>query len=576
MTKIISAALGLQALREAGYRTTASSVAELVDNSIEAEAANIEIIATNEQVFVEQRQSTQISSIAVFDDGEGMSPEVIQNCLSLGWGTRLDRYEGLGRFGFGLKGASISQARRVDVFSWQKQGDVHHSYLDLDEVEENDLSELPEVSKKNLPRALETYLQRIGASQEHGTVVCWSKLDKIDLKRASTLFRRMNAELCRIYRHYLDDDDTYGKRVFIRLHSIDERGKSEDKPIPLKSNDPLYLLTPNNTPDYNSQQTNELLQAYDLPFESPIGSSTVHIRYSVALPEIQELGGNSNVGKHYGKNTGISLLRAGREIQLGSFGFIEQSEPRHRWWGMEIRFLPALDDVFGITNNKQEVRALRRFDEADIEAFQDVRASADAVQQAQIEFQLKLNDHIKQHIEGCMSIIKGRREGIKKSKKKKIVELVNNDVSRDPTETVSGEVSGSTTEEDKIRNRAELLLNNDSGLSEEAAKSLAKETVSYRIDLQTAEWPGDLFLDNKLVANATVGIINRKHTFYEKLWRLLEEMGDQRGFEALEIVLMAYCRAEDEMGREIDRDQLEILRNKWGSWLHKLLPHAGS
>ena len=75
MAEIISAYLGLNALREAGYRSTATAVAELVDNSIEAGAKNIEIIALSRDVFVGQKTTNQVQQIAVIDDGLGMEPE---------------------------------------------------------------------------------------------------------------------------------------------------------------------------------------------------------------------------------------------------------------------------------------------------------------------------------------------------------------------------------------------------------------------------------------------------------------------------------------------------------------------
>jgi hypothetical protein len=575
MTQIVSAALGLNALREAGYRNTASAVAELVDNSIEAGAEQISIVAMSQEIYVNQRTSSQIYQLAVVDNGQGMPPEVLQNCLSLGWGTRLDRYEGLGRFGFGLKGASISQAKRVEVYSWQNGGEVYKAHLDLEDVEANDLNELPEVQVASLPSALKTYLRSIDGISSSGTAVLWSKLDKLDLKRPDTLMRRMNGDLCRIYRHYLDDDDTYGKRVYVKLHSVDERGAPVSQPITLKSNDPIYLLTPNNLPEHENEATNELQAAYDFPFESPEGSVNVHLRYSIALPEIQDLGGNSTVGKHYAKNTGISILRAGREIQIGSFGFIERSEPRHRWWGMEIRFPPSLDSVFGITNNKQEVRALRHYDEADIEALADSRSEADELGQAEIQFKLDLNKRIKDHVAECMSIIKGRREGRLRGANN-IVELVNDEVSVDDSDTLSGHTATAQDVETKIGERAQLLLQNDNTMTEDEAGSLARETIDYRIDIQTGDWPGDIFMDNKVVANAAVAVINRNHPFYDRFWHFLEKANDTRGFESLEVLLMAYCRAEDELASRYDREQFEMLRSRWGALVRQLIHHAGS
>ena len=58
----------------------------------------------------------------------------ISKCLSFGWGTRLNNGTGLGKFGFGLKGASISQARRIEIYSWQENQTPNFIYLDIDEI----------------------------------------------------------------------------------------------------------------------------------------------------------------------------------------------------------------------------------------------------------------------------------------------------------------------------------------------------------------------------------------------------------------------------------------------------------
>ena len=40
---------------------------------------------------------------------------------------------GMGKFGMGLPNASISQANRVEVYSWQN-GECFYTYLDVDEI----------------------------------------------------------------------------------------------------------------------------------------------------------------------------------------------------------------------------------------------------------------------------------------------------------------------------------------------------------------------------------------------------------------------------------------------------------
>ena len=66
--------------------------------------------------------------------------------------------------------------------------------------------------------------------------------------------------------------------------------------------------------------------------------------------------GSKPLGKYVKKLEGISVVRAGREIDFGSFDFYDKTNnPYHRWWGCEICFDPVLDEVFGVANNKQQV-----------------------------------------------------------------------------------------------------------------------------------------------------------------------------------------------------------------------------
>lgn len=66
--------------------------------------------------------------------------------------------------------------------------------------------------------------------------------------------------------------------------------------------------------------------------------------------------GTKPIGKYVKKLEGISVVRAGREIDFGAFDFYDKTNnPYHRWWGCEICFDPVLDEVFGVANNKQQV-----------------------------------------------------------------------------------------------------------------------------------------------------------------------------------------------------------------------------
>ena len=133
---IVSAKLTIEAMRDSGYKSTDHALAELIDNSVEAGANLVEIVSIEEPPDPNQRYGRpRVTEIAVSDDGEGMDRHTLRCALRFGDGTRLDRSaRGIGRFGVGLPQSSISQCRRVDVWTWQNgSGNALHCYLDLNE-----------------------------------------------------------------------------------------------------------------------------------------------------------------------------------------------------------------------------------------------------------------------------------------------------------------------------------------------------------------------------------------------------------------------------------------------------------
>jgi len=576
MTQIIDAYLGLNALRQAGYKSTATAIAELVDNSIEAEATEISIMAISNAELVGKRTTNQVKTIAVLDDGLGMPEEVLKNCLSMGWGTRLETRNGLGRFGFGLKGSSISQARKIEVYSWTKGQKVYRVVLDLDDVKNQKMQVLSKPEQVDLPVAVSKALSK--KIKDHGTLVVWSKIDQIDFKRADTLVRRIDRDLCRVYRHFLDDDDTYGTKRDISVIHVDGDTNKVAETTPLLANDPLYVLTSNNLPEHNGKATNTYFEDpfyIDVEYDDRDGvkKGQIGFRFTIAKPEIQAMSGNSTVGRHYGENTGISFVRAGREIDFDNFGYLDRSDPRHRWWGIEVRFPPSLDELFGVTNNKQSVRNITKLDEDQRRAYNE-EGEARSKEKVLLQIDMILTEKIDQ----MMMIIRSRRVGTRTEKKESnpVADKVNEDIVKNPTPTISEKDNKNKTDQEKLSERINLLIADDTSLTEEDAKEIAESTIAYKIDLSTAGWPGNLFLDRRSVANASVGIVNRDTEFFSQFWDYLETQNDRKGFEALEILLMAYIRAEDELCLKYDRKTFSDFRNKWGEWVEELIHHAGT
>src|SRR5690606_23832309 len=128
----------IQATRDSGYKGTASAISELVDNSIQAGATRIAISVAAKTSDDEEK----VIEISVLDNGCGMDPPTLRQALRFGGSTRFGDRRGLGRYGMGLPNASLSQARRVAVFTWQSPKGarghdtptVYSSYLDVDEI----------------------------------------------------------------------------------------------------------------------------------------------------------------------------------------------------------------------------------------------------------------------------------------------------------------------------------------------------------------------------------------------------------------------------------------------------------
>ena len=89
---IVSANLTIEAMRNSGYKSTDHALAELIDNSVEANATLVEVVSVETPPNPNQRYSrAQVAEIAVSDDGEGMDRHTLRRALKFGDGTRLDR-----------------------------------------------------------------------------------------------------------------------------------------------------------------------------------------------------------------------------------------------------------------------------------------------------------------------------------------------------------------------------------------------------------------------------------------------------------------------------------------------------
>ena len=185
------AAAIVESLRAFGYDLP-TALADLVDNSISAQARNI---------WIRFEWDGSASVISVTDDGHGMSDSELVEAMRLGTkGPLVERNpQDLGRFGLGLKTASLSQCRRMTVRSRRQNGSVETRCWDLDLIADtNDWRLL-----RSADTAAEPHFARL-AGLQHGTTVLWQNLDRLT-RRQQTLNekhqQRFHERISEVHRH---------------------------------------------------------------------------------------------------------------------------------------------------------------------------------------------------------------------------------------------------------------------------------------------------------------------------------------------------------------------------------------
>lgn len=194
----------MNSLRAIGYSFEAA-LADIVDNSVAARAKRVGI----------QFRTLPSPYLAFIDDGDGMTEDQLVEAMRHGGvGPDRERRPGdLGRFGLGLKTATLSQCRRLTVVSKTGAGWCAARW-DLDEVERSGdwaLDVLGEEEASQIPQAAPL------ADLASGTVVIWEKFDRATAGEASEtraldeLVDRGREHLGLVFHRYIAGDEGAGR-----------------------------------------------------------------------------------------------------------------------------------------------------------------------------------------------------------------------------------------------------------------------------------------------------------------------------------------------------------------------------
>ena len=353
----------IDSMRKSGYKNTAYAIGELVDNSIQAGADNVKMVVHEEDVGQGRKR---IMEIAIVDNGEGMDESTLSDCLKFGEGTRADNKTGMGKFGIGLPQASISQCTDISVYSWQK-GLGSSNFVRIDISDKNWVKSgaiAPTAEKKLVPDSYKQYL-----NNKSGTLIIWKNLDRLKWKSGKYLFQNSEELLGRMYRYWLDEKSE--NKVDIEYIRVDKHNKSKpDDPIQVLPTDPLYLTKKTSVSRHNPPeepmfqtvpQTKPFVMNYNLP-NGQIGEVTITVSYATKLTRFGKcgtlFGGRKAWGYHCARNSGLSIVREERELDLDNRWLKSANHAWERWIGAELKFGRNMDEVFDVSNNKQSANRL--------------------------------------------------------------------------------------------------------------------------------------------------------------------------------------------------------------------------
>lgn len=485
---VVALSAFIDAIRDSGYRSPAHALAEMVDNSLEAGASRVLI------TIEDDAQSGDGQMVRVIDDGRGMTPSTLQLALQFGGSTRFNTRIGTGRYGMGLPCSALSQARRVDVYSWQSPSATWWTYLDSRLVANGGLMQIPAPKRTPVPRP---------SHSTSGTVVVLSDCDRLDLRTPSAAGRIIHS-LGRIFR-----------RAIVGGASLAVNG------APVRPVDPLF-----SNADHRNAKGTPYGPTLEFPIREPKGgSSTVRVRFSeLPVRKLHMLSNAEKADAGITKGAGISILRAGREIDYGwYFMGAKRKENYDDWWRCELEFDPVLDELFGLTHTKQRVNPTPTLIAVLTPHLEPIaRMLNRRVRSAFQEIGSSHHD----------SIASRRAES--------------RDCQLEPPR-VTGRLSSTASRQEKA---------GITGLQYRICKSPLRN--------------GELF-NSELVEKVLTMTVNTEHPFYEQLLAPLMQQRVVKPSDALaplELLLLAYCRAESSLCRKADRRLAEHLREQWAEALN--------
>lgn len=408
-------------------------------------------------------------------------------------------------------------------------------------------------------------------------------------RSANAIIENSEFLIGRLYRNFLNSG-----QVKIRFAAFDiENSFSMSSDRFARPNDPGYLMEDTSCPSpFNHvPMFKPMGDTYEATFTVEFRNEKhdITIRFSYAKEEARNAdnAGSTDYGKHAKRNIGVSLVRSDRELELDQ-SLVIQYDPRERWWGVEVDFPPALDELFGVTNNKQYARNFSDVAGLDLESLtmggktiNEVRCdlAADGDPRAPL---LDVVHKIDTQLNVLRGLIKAQTRGTRSTRTQRHDHPTPEETATTKTRErqQQGYHGESDSDEhlpaDERKGIIEETLKEE-GVSNSDADELAATTVSDNLKYVFAKAPLETaaFFSVKPRGGAIIITLNTEHPAYDNLVEVLEENTAGQDIAALttrlssasdglKLLLTAWARYEDELPDGNRKQNAQDTRNDWG------------
>lgn len=320
----------MTSMRAMGY-SFESAIADIVDNSISASATKI---------WLHFPVDPLDCHIAICDNGHGMTKEELFDAMKYGSEQKRDcrAADDLGRFGLGLKAASLSQCRRLTVAS-KKDGVVSAYIWDLDVILEKKDWFMVECTQQEILKIKQiSWLDAV----DSGTVVVWEQFDLIE-KSAGNIYSELNKlqeitanYLSLIFHRYLNR--TGNNRLSIKINNFELIGFDPFLENHPKTNVRKRIEIP--VEDSEGIERMVIVQPFVLPFQKDLTADDKRLS-----------GGIEN----YRSKQGFYVYRNERLIVWGTW-FGRHRDELTKYARIRVDIPNTLDEIWGIDIKKQNAK----------------------------------------------------------------------------------------------------------------------------------------------------------------------------------------------------------------------------